>query len=359
VFPTLEQAKARRAEMLVENQRGRLSPSPRLTLREAFQAWHEAATASTPTVLTRSGHPYKPSVLRGYESDMRLHVLPELGALRLGEVRRRDVQALVDRLLGPGFSASKVQNCVMPLRALYRHQIQRDEITVNPTTNLRLPADHSRRDRVASATEAAALLAALPEDDRALWATAMYGGLRLGELRALRWSDVDLAGGLIRLSRSWDAKEGPVEPKSRKGTRTVPLTPALRDLLAERKAATGREGEQFVFGVHADAPFTPSHIRKRAKTAWEAANVERAKRQQDPLVPIGFHECRHSYVSLMVDAGFSLERVGDYVGHASTYMSERYRHLLDGHEAEAARLFDEYLARADTAGRVAQVEAAA
>jgi hypothetical protein len=47
----------------------------------------------------------------------------------------------------------------------------------------------------------------------------------------------------------------------------------------------------------------------------------------------------------MHDAGFSLERIGDYVGHSSTYMVHRYRHLLDGHEDEAARLQEEYLAR--------------
>ena len=44
------------------------------------------------------------------------------------------------------------------------------------------------------------------------------------------------------------------------------------------------------------------------------------------------------------DAGFSLERIGDYVGHSSTYMTDAYRHLIDGHEAEAATRLDAYLA---------------
>jgi integrase len=57
---------------------------------------------------------------------------------------------------------------------------------------------------------------------------------------------------------------------------------------------------------------------------------------------------RHSYVSLMHDAGFSLERIGDYVGHSSAYMTDAYRHLLEGHEAEAAELFENYLARNTT-----------
>jgi hypothetical protein len=45
----------------------------------------------------------------------------------------------------------------------------------------------------------------------------------------------------------------------------------------------------------------------------------------------------------MHDAGFSLERIGDYVGHSSSYMTDAYRHLLEGHEAEAAEPDDRYM----------------
>jgi hypothetical protein len=48
----------------------------------------------------------------------------------------------------------------------------------------------------------------------------------------------------------------------------------------------------------------------------------------------------------MHDAGFALERIGDYVGHSSAYMTDRYRYLLDGHDADAAKRFDEYLVAA-------------
>ena len=56
----------------------------------------------------------------------------------------------------------------------------------------------------------------------------------------------------------------------------------------------------------------------------------------------------------MHDAGFSLERIGDYVGHSSAYMTDAYRHLLDGHEAEAAERFEDYLSRATGAHTGAQ-----
>jgi hypothetical protein len=65
------------------------------------------------------------------------------------------------------------------------------------------------------------------------------------------------------------------------------------------------------------------------------------------------HERRHSYVSLMHDAGFSLERIGDYVGHSCAYMTDAYRHLFDGQETEAAERFEDYGPR-PTAERVSR-----
>ena len=328
----------------------------RRTLREAAEEWLAGAEAEPPTVLNRSGHPYKPSVVRGYKYDLHEYVLPDLGGLRLTDVRRADLQALVDRLVGQGLSGSKVRNIVIPVRVVFRHALERDEINANPTSGLRLPNNIGRRERAASPSEAAELLAALPDNLRPIYATAFYAGLRRGELRGLRWDDVNLAKGVIQVRRSWDDYAGEITPKSAKGTRTVPLTALLRDHLVALKATTGRDGRDFVFGAAADRPFTPSHIRRQAAKAWEAANKKRAEQQKPPpLVPIELHSCRHTFVSLMHDAGLSLERIGDYVGHGSTYMTDRYRHLLEGHEQEAARMLDEYLARADTASRLEQI----
>ncbi|HVC86976.1 MAG TPA: tyrosine-type recombinase/integrase, partial [Gaiellaceae bacterium] len=157
------------------------------------------------------------------------------------------------------------------------------------------------------------------------------------------WEDVDEAAGVIHVRSGWDDVEGEIDPKSQKGQRDVPLTSALRLIMLEHKALTGRRETDLVFGRTASEPFTPTHIRTRALKAWAAANVERAKQNQQPLAPITLHECRHSYVSIMADAGFSLERIGDYVGHTSTHMTSRYRHLLKGHEIEAADILDAYL----------------
>jgi integrase len=185
------------------------------TLTEAANAWIEGAREGT--IRTRSGHIYKPSALRGYDSALRMRVLPQLGSVKLSDVSRLDVQDLADRLLAEGLDPSTVRNTLMPLRAIFRRAVTRGELGVNPTTMLQLPALTGRRDRIASPTEAARLISALATADQAVWATALYAGLRRGELLALRWADVDLASGVIRVEWSWDIAEGPTGTSSRPG----------------------------------------------------------------------------------------------------------------------------------------------
>ena len=232
----------------------------RETVKEAGTRWLQQAKAGE--VRKGDGQRYKPSVLRGYESDCRRFIFPELGHLRLSELRRRDVQALVDDLVGRGLSGSRIHGAVMPLRSICRRAIRNDELAVNPTTQLDLPAADGIRDRVASAAEAEALLAAVSEKDRPIWATALYAGLRLGELQALRWSNVDEAVTVISVEHGWDRLEGEIETKTRR-TRTVPIVTPLRLLLLEHKARTGRRDDDLVFGSTMSRPFTPNNISRR------------------------------------------------------------------------------------------------
>jgi integrase len=353
-FPTEAAAKAWRSDAGSAVRKGTLQVAARTTLAEAAAEWLEKARAGE--ILTRSHTRYKPAVLREIERSMKLHVLDDLGAHKVSAVRRRDVQELVDRLTASGLSGSTVRNAVNALKVIYRRALENDDLAVNPTANLRLPATAGTRDRAAAPAEVSELLRALRDADRPLWATAAYAGLRLGELQALRWDDVDLETKVIQVRRGWDRKEGVIDPKSRKGTRSVPIVSALRLILLEHMASTGRRGEDLVFGSTPRTPFTPSNARKRARHGWRLENDRRKKEAKECssrtephlIIPIRLHELRHSYVSMLHAAGFSLEEIGDYVGHSSSYMTDRYRHLLAGHEEQAAKRFDAYLTGAQT-----------
>lgn len=343
-FSTHAAAKAWRADAGRALRRGELRAPTNATLREAAEAWREGAEAGT--IRNRSGDAYKPSALRGYEAALRLRVLPDLGGARLSDVRRADLQDLADRLLAEGCSASTIRNTFLPLRAIFGRAVDRGKLAVNPTARLRLPAVRGGRDRIAAPDEATRLLTALEPRDRALWATAFYAGLRRGELQALRWEDVDLAGGKIHVRRSWDVKAGPIEPKSRAGVRTVFIPAVLRDYLDEHRLRS--PGDGLVYGRTADTPFDPPTISGRAATAWKRAKCE----------PITLHECRHTFASMCIAAGVNAKALSTYMGHSSiTVTLDRYGHLMPGNEEEAASLMDAYLERAATALRLAQLDA--
>lgn len=239
-FATITAAKSWRSDATSAVHRGAMRAPSATTLREAWTTWLEGAKSGK--IRNRSGDAYKPSVLRSYETSMRLRVLDDLGGAKLCEISRIDLQDLADRMLAAELDPSTIRNTFMPLRVVFRRAVHREGVVVNPTSGLELPAVRGRRDRIASANEAALLIDAIPDEERALWATAFYSGLRLGELQALRDEDVDLRSGVIHVRRSWDKVAGPIAPKSRAGTRKVPIVGALRAHLAAHRLRRGSEG---------------------------------------------------------------------------------------------------------------------
>lgn len=331
-FPTLAAARSWRADAQVAVRRGALRAASEVTLREAAAVWVEGAR--TGAIRNRSGDRYKPSAVRGYEASLRRRLLPAFGPRKLSAIARRDVQDFADRLVGEGLDASTVRNALMPLRAVYRRAVARGEVPVNPTKDLELPAVRGRRDRIATPTEAAALIQALPQGDRALWATALYAGLRRGELQALEWQDIDFDNGAIRVERAWDRHEGPIETKSRAGRRTVPLAATPRALLLEHHLRAGRPAAGLVFTAPDGRRIDPSTFADRARRHWKQAG----------LAAIGLHECRHTFASLMIAAGVNAKALSSYLGHASIAITlDRYGHLMPGNETHAAALLDNYL----------------
>ena len=349
-FARESEAKSWRADArAAANARSLRTPS-QITVEQAAWLWLEAARSGA--VRDRSGHHYKPGTLREYGRALDLRVLPEFGDTRLSELTRADLQDFVDRLLDRKLAASTIRNTMNPLQAIYRHAVRRELVAVNPTREVDLPAARGRRERIATAAEAARLIAALPDSDRPIWATAFYAGLRRGELQALRASDIDLGRAEIAVQRSWDQYEGPIAPKSKAGIRTVPILGVLRDQLDARALATGSD---LVFGRGQDEPFAPKAIADRAKRAWEAANkrereaAEREGRDPELLRPITLHECRHTFASLLIDAGVNPKAIQEFMGHATIEETfSRYGHLMPGTRDQARQLVDAYMDVATT-----------
>ena len=180
----------------------------------------------------------------------------------------------------------------------------------NPTRGLDLPGPDRGRDRFATLAKAEVLLAVLPRTDQPIWATAMYAGLRRGELMALRRADVDVASGVIHVRRSYDLVEDAfIQPKSYAGRRKVPIAAWLRDLLLD--ALIRSDGHQLIF-ARRRPPLLPLHARRARESELEDARC----------APITLHECRHTFAALMVSAmaeagKFSAKVLQTLMGHSS------------------------------------------
>jgi integrase len=336
---------------------GKLSAPKRTTVAEALDEYLAGMEAGT--ILDRSGKSYKPATCRSYKRAAERRLKPALGRMRVSDVRRRDVQDLVDTLRATGVSASTIHNTLDPLRAVYRRAVRRDEVAIDPTDNLELPAVRGRRDRTASPVEAEVLINALPTTEQALWAMAIYVGPRRGELQELRWRDLDLKEGIGEISRAWD-DEGRevVDVKTQAGERLFPLIEPVRKRLVAHKLATGRDGDDLVFGFTAAQRFVPSTVRRRALTSWgwrQVPNPEKGARprtvwvkaREDALEPISLHEGRHSAATTGSAAGLDDLALARIMGHSSVVITrDRYGHVRRDRVAEVKRQLDDYYASA-------------
>lgn len=357
-FPRETEARSWRADArkAVENGGGGLAAGARdsQTLTEGLR-WFVAGMEAG-RIRPKGRKHYKPNTIRSYERAVRVHIEPSrLASVRVGELRRRALQDFADELLASGLSVNTVSNVLNPIQTFYRWKIDRDELTYNPSARIDLPNDGpARPTRIATPAEAAALLAALPAEDRAVWATAFYAGLRRGELQALRVSDIELDANLIAVERGWDQVEGVIEPKSRAGWRSVPMLALLRDHLGDHLRAAGRSGEDLIFGRTASQAFYASTVDGRAKRAWRAANERERElavdegRETDQLRPISLHMCRHTFASLLIDSGANPKAIQEFMGHSKFHTTfDVYGHLLPGSHDEVRERMDAYLRGCD------------
>jgi integrase len=337
---TLAEARSWRVDAMQRLQAGTLSAHQGPTVREAADRF--IAGIKSRAIPNRSGRRYRPSVVTGYEREFRNRILPALGASRLARLTAADVQVWVDSLNGEGLAPNTIRNVVTPLQALYSWALPRGLAHTNPCTSLRLPTGETKRDRIATPSEAAALIAALPAKDQAALGLAVYAGLRIGELVALDWSAIDLnelPTPTLRVERAWDEKAMQfLDAKTEAGQgRTVPILDRLATLLADHAVLMDHPTEGLLFpGRDGCQPLSTGRLRKRAAEAWETAGLR----------PLGFHEGRHTFASLMIAAGVNAKALSSYMGHANISITlDRYGHLMPGNEAEAKAVADAYLVR--------------
>jgi integrase len=310
----------------------------------AREWWDGVESGSIGKRKGRKGQGYSDTTLDGYRRSLFNTLLPEFENEPAAGLDEQRWQAWIDRE-SRGLSRSRLANHLAVVSAIYgwASRPTRRIVPRNPTVAVELPPnDETPRERVATAEEAALLLAALEPDDQVPYALAFYAGLRRSEIHRLEPADVELHDLSLVVRRA----------KSEAGTdRRIPIAAPLKPIL--EKARDGRpKGQKRVCtrsvmsGKLADAAMKAwgwkwtGRVDAKKHKIWDKA-------RKDALEPIGLHECRHTYASLLVAAGYTLKEVMEYMGHADLTTTSRYvKRLPQPNEHNAADRLNVYLAGA-------------
>jgi integrase len=267
----------------------------------------------------------KPGSVTEKRSILRNHLLPAFGAKRIDSIGSHHVDELMAQLRKRGLAAKTINNVVGVLHHVLA-VAHRWKIVASAPPEVELLDEHRASDEVdfLSFEEADRLVASAPVFWRPMIALGLETGLRRGELRGLKWDDVDLPNARVTVRRNvYRGVEG--SPKGGRA-RQVDLTQRAVDILRAHRHLRG----PYVFCGSDGSLLKSDACRKGIEAAARAAGLRR----------IGWHTLRHTCASHLVMLGAPLRAVQVTLGHSSIRTTERYAHLTPQVMQAAVSLLD-------------------
>ena len=298
---------ARNTGAFIDPEQGRLT----------LAVWHQRWWASTVNL--------RPSTRARVEGIIRLHVLPRFGAWRLVDITHQEVQDWVAALSASGLAPATVQKTHQQVSKMLAAAVKDRRLATNPAADVDLPKIEQEEMRFLDPDQVATLADTIDARYRALVLVGAYGGLRIGEMAALRSSGVDVLRGRVDVVETLVEVNGHHHfgpPKTRQARRSVPLP---RSVLAElERHVVGLQPDDFVFTAPEGGPMRRSLFHRRF---WVPATVAAG------VAPLRIHDLRHTAVAFWIAAGASSKEIARRAGHASVVtVLDRYGHLLPGEE---------------------------
>jgi integrase len=281
--------------------------------------------------------------------------------MRLGAVDHLAVREWVSELSASGLAPTTVHKCHQVLAKIMRAAVDGGLISASPCERQPLPRVEREEMRFLGPDDLASLADVMDERYRPLVLLGGYGGLRAGELFALRRGRLDLLRGRVEVAETLVEVRGHHHfgpPKTRAGTRSVPLPRSVVEVLVEHAAAL--EVDDLVFPAPDGGPARVSLFRRRFwYPACVAAGVGKLEKDEDTgrthYEGLRIHDLRHSAVALWIAAGASPKEVAVRAGHTSvSVVLDRYGHLLPGTEERVTDALD-VMAKSATARTAAVV----
>src|SRR5262249_39940969 len=311
---TEREALAKQANLRSRKARGeRAVVTTRVTFAEVAEQWLE------------SKHRLRAWTRRGYREALNNVLIPRFGTWRIAPIDADSIAKLIRDLERDGLhaidperpprplAASSITNYLKPLSGTLAFAVRRGLIASNPYRSLTSDDRPEQRDPrpahewtdeeiegLLSATEELASRSDSRYDYTPLLRTAIYSGLRLGELLGLQWGDVDLDSAVLHVRRQFTLTRELAEPKTKNGVRRVPLSNDMVALLRRHKLASKFSQEtDFVFASKTGTPLGHRNVQRRG---FELAR-DKAELPED----LTFHDLRHAFASLAAHRGVPIQ----------------------------------------------------
>jgi integrase len=291
----------------------------KITVEEWFERWWPTVTNLRPTTRARD------------EASFRNHVLPTFGSTALPRVDRTSLREGVARMsdpVGDGLAPATTSKAVQVFNKAMRAALEDRLISVNPVERLPLPKIEREEMRFLTPTDLALLADTIDPRYRAFVMLAGYSGLRVGELFALRWDNVDMLRRQVTVTETLTDLAGQLSfgpPKTRASPRAVTVPTFVTEELSCTVDSVP-DVRTLVFTSPDGHPVRPTLFRRRF---WNPAVNEAG------LAPLRIHDLRHTAVALWIAAGANPKQIAARAGHTSvSVVLDRYGHLLPEHDGE-------------------------
>jgi integrase len=252
-------------------------------------------------------------------SFLNAQILPRWGSWQMDRVRNLDVKTWVREMTTAGLSPETVRAVYATFSTMMTDAANERVIDRSPCWQRRdgLPPIQRTKLNYLTVEQGVALVAAVPAQYKAMFHLALWTGMRWGELAALRWENVDLAVGLIRVCESVKREDGQIgRPKNGK-VREVAIGAATVDVLRAHRRD---------FGAH-DLVFTSPRGQQLSYPRFRRSVMIPAAEALELDWKMSFHTLRHTYVSTLLDAGVDALVVAEQAGHSrASFTIDRYGH---------------------------------
>lgn len=260
---------------------------------------------------------WKPSTLSDNRSVVNAHLLPSFGPKRIERITASDIEQWRDELVDErGVSRRTANKCLVVLGAILERATKTHGLVKNPARDvakLRERYDPNQYDFFSPDEVQALADAAASPQDRAVFLTAAFTGLRMGELIALRWGDVDFDTEALHVYGSYSL--GTLTAPKSGLTRTVPMAEQVRDELEGHRRRVPHDRSDLVFPGERGEYLDGSALRRRYKKALKRAGLR----------PLRFHDLRHTFGSIAINQA-TIVQVQAWMGHADIETTMKYMH---------------------------------